>query len=185
LKPGTRCLGIAESYRRERSTLAGAVARADRTVEDLVYRRCTVGGTDATEAVVDLIDEFDRPDVRYVMASGIAPAWFNLLDLQWIAEAADRPALSVSFEESSGLDEALRREFDGDALEERLGTYERQPARSRFTVNGEPVWVRSVGLEDDAARDVVRGFTPEGGRPEPVRVARIAARAADGFLTDS
>ena len=54
-----------------------------------------------------------------------------------------------------------------------------------MSVDDETVFVRAVGLEDDAARDVVRGFTPEGGRPEPVRVARVAARAVDAFGTDS
>jgi len=43
------------------------------------------------------------------------------------------------------------------------------------------VFVRGVGLADDEAADVVRAFTPEGGRPEPLRVARLAARAADAW----
>jgi endonuclease V-like protein UPF0215 family len=185
VKPGSRCLGVAESYRRDHSTLAGAIVRADRAVDDLVFGTCTVGGTDATGAICDLLADLDRPDVRYVMVAGIAPAWFNVLDLHRIHETADRPVLSVSFEESPGLEDALQREFNGDALADRLAVYERQPSRRQVSVDDETVFVRAVGLEDDAARDVVRGFTPEGGRPEPVRVARVAARAVDAFGTDS
>lgn len=181
MKAGSRALGVAESYRGSRSTLAGAVVRADRALDDLFFAACTVGGTDATAAVVDLIDRLDRPDVRYVLVAGIAPAWYNVLDLPAIRDAADRPVLSVSFEESPGLEGALRAEFEGDALEERLSVYRRQPDRSRVTVNGEAVFVRAVGLPAGEARDVVRGFTPEGGRPEPLRVARVAARAADAW----
>jgi len=64
-------------------------------------------------------------------------------------------------------------------------------------VNDERVFVRAVGAEVEpkpeadadspelapnceAAR-IVRGHTPEGGRPEPLRVARLAARAGRTF----
>jgi endonuclease V-like protein UPF0215 family len=48
-------------------------------------------------------------------------------------------------------------------------------------VSDETVFVRNVGVDDAEADRVVEGFTPEGGRPEPVRVARLAARACDGI----
>ncbi|PSP53122.1 DUF99 domain-containing protein [Halobacteriales archaeon QH_1_68_42] len=147
MKAGVRALGIAESFRGDESTLAGAVVRASRVTDGFV--------------------------------AGIAPAWFNLLDLPAIRESADRPVLSVTFEESPGLEGALREAFEGDALDERLAVYRRQPERRRLTVNDERVFVRAVGCEEDEAADVVRAFTPEGGRPEPLRVARLAARAAD------
>jgi endonuclease V-like protein UPF0215 family len=119
--------------------------------------------------------------------AGIAPAWFNVLDLRAIQDAVGRPVLSVSFEASEGLEPALREAFgnedDGDsaALSKRLETYRRQPAREQLTVNDETVYVRAVGCDAERAREVVRAFTPEGGRPEPVRVARLAARAGDDF----
>jgi endonuclease V-like protein UPF0215 family len=47
------------------------------------------------------------------------------------------------------------------------------------------VYVRAVGLGDGDAAAVVRAFTPEGGRPEPLRVARLAARGVDAFLQDA
>ncbi|HET7325414.1 MAG TPA: DUF99 family protein, partial [Halococcus sp.] len=43
----------------------------------------------------------------------------------------------------------------------------------------ETVFVRSVGLSDEEAAEVIRAFTPEGGRPEPLRISRLAARAGD------
>ncbi|WP_136718087.1 endonuclease dU [Halorientalis salina] len=179
MKAGVRALGIAESFRDERSTLAGAVVRASRVVDGFVFGSCTVGGTDGTDAVSSLFADLGREDVQYVLVSGIAPAWYNVLDLDAIQQRVGRPVISVTFEESEGLEPALREAFDGDALAERLDTYRRQPARRELTVNGETVFVRSVGIDDGEANDVVRGFTPEGGRPEPLRVARLAARAAD------
>lgn len=181
MKAGARALGIAESYRETTSTLAGAVVRADRTTDDFVFGTCTVGGTDATATVRSMLDRLDRPDVRYVLVAGIAPAWFNVLDLHDLEAAAERPVLSVSFEESPGLADAISEAFDGDAAKRRLATYRAQPDRRRVTVDGDTLFVRSVGIDDGAAADVVRGFTPEGGRPEPLRVARLAARAVDDF----
>lgn len=185
MKAGARALGIAESYRDATSTLAGAVVRADRVAEDFVFGTCTVGGSDATTTVCDMVDRLDREDVRYLLVAGIAPAWFNLLDLHRIYDETGLPTLSITFEESSGLDAAIREAFDDEAVvRDRLETYRDQPDRRRLSVNDETVFVRSVGIDEGDADDVVRGFTPEGGRPEPLRVARLAARAADSFTRE-
>jgi endonuclease V-like protein UPF0215 family len=179
VKAGVRALGVAESYRDDRSTLAGAVVRASRVVDGFAFGTCRVGGTDATAAIDDLFARLDREDVRYLLVAGIAPAWFNVVDLHDLAERVDRPVISVTFEESEGLASAIREAFEGEARTRRLATYRAQPERRPVSVNGETVYVRSVGLPADQAADVVRSFTPEGGRPEPLRVARLAARAAD------
>lgn len=181
MKPGARAVGVAESYTGDVSTLAGAVVRADRAVDGLAFETCTVGGTDATVSVKSLFSKLGREDAQYLLVAGIAPAWYNVLDLRALHEGVDRPVISVSFEESGGLEPALEREFSGPALDERLETYRRQPPRERVTLNGEETFFRSAGIDDAEARDVLRAFTPEGGRPEPLRVARIAARAADRF----
>jgi endonuclease V-like protein UPF0215 family len=181
MKAGVRALGVAESFRETRSTLAGAVVRASRVVDGLAVADCTVGGTDATEAVATLWDDLDREDVRYVLVAGIAPAWYNVLDLHRVHEATDRPVLSVTFEESDGLEPAIREAFDAPAAERRLETYRDQPRRERVLVNDEPLFYRAVGCSDGEARDLLRAFTPEGGRPEPLRVARLAARGVDSW----
>jgi len=185
VKSGVRAVGIAESYAGAESTLAAAVVRRDRVVDEFAFARCTVGGTDATDAVCRLLADLDRPDVRVVLLAGIAPAWYNVLDLPTIHGAVDRPVCAVSFEASEGLAPALRREFDGDALADRLDVYERQPPRRPVDVNGERVWVRAVDCCPERAAEFVRAFTPEGGRPEPLRVARLAARAGDALASDS
>jgi endonuclease V-like protein UPF0215 family len=181
VKSGVRALGVAESYRGRYSTLAGTVVRASRVTDGFAFETCTVGRLDATDAIVDLFSELDREDVRYVFVAGIALAWYNVVDLHRIHEETDRPVVSVTFEASPGLVEALEAEFDGEALDERKAIFERQPPRERLSVNDQTVYVRSVGLEVGEARDAVRAFTPEGGRPEPLRVARLAARAGDEF----
>ncbi|MFC7047079.1 DUF99 family protein [Halobacteriaceae archaeon GCM10025711] len=183
MKSGVRALGVAESFRDETSTLAGVVVRASRVVDGFGFETCTVGGEDVTGSVRAVVDSLDREDVRYVLVAGIALAWYNVLDLRDLHAATGIPVISVTFEESDGLEAALDREFDGDDLERRLAVYRAQPDRHPVTVNDQQVFVRAVGVDASEARDVVRAFTPEGGRPEPVRVARLAARAADAWRT--
>lgn len=181
MKAGARALGVAESYRADVSTLGGAVVRADRALDGLSYATCTVGGTDATAAVARLWRRLDRADVRVVLLAGIAPAWYNVVDLRELAGVTDCPILSVSFEASDGLAASIRAEFDDETRDERLRTYRAQPARHRVDLDGDTVYVRSVGRDDECAAEIVRRFTPEGGRPEPLRVARVAARAGDAL----
>jgi len=177
VKPGARVLGVAASDAGSRSYLAGVLVRRDRTVDGFAFADCTVGGTDATAAAIDLFGRLDREDCRLVLCAGVAPAWFNLLDLPRLHEAVSRPVVAVSFEESAGLEPALREQFDGDALADRLAVYGSLPPRHPVEVNDERVFVRAVGCDVDRAAAAVRETTPAGGRPEPLRVARLAARA--------
>ncbi len=181
MKSGARALGVAESYCGDTSTLAGVVVRADRTVDGFAFETCTVGGTDSTAAILALFSALDREDIRYLFVAGIAPAWYNVIDLHRLHEQTGLPVLSVSFETSDGLAEAIEREFDDSPARTRLDTYDAQPPRRAVEVDTETVYLRSLGLDEKRARDVVRAFTPEGGRPEPVRVARLAARGVDTF----
>lgn len=186
MKAGARALGVAESFAGRddedgESVLAGALVRPDRVVDGFGFATCTVGGTDATAEVASLFDRLDREDVRCVLVAGVAPAWFNVLDLASLAEAVERPVLSVSFEDSEGLEPAIREHFDGAERERRLTTYRDLPPRREVALDGDRVFVRAVGVDADTARETVRALTPEGGRPEPLRVARQAARAVRRF----
>ena len=184
MKPGRRALGIAESYRGTddgaTSTLAGAVVRVDRTVDDFVFGRCTVGGRDGTRAIIDAWRRLDRPDVQYLFVAGIAPAWYNVLDVREIATAIDRPVLAVSFEASEGLEDGIEAAFDDESRAKRLETYRSLPERRRIDPGGEPLFVRSAGFDAEPvdAEGVVGAYTHER-RPEPLRVAKRLARRGD------
>lgn len=177
MKSGARVLGIAASDGSGRSYLAGPLVRADRVVDGFAVATCTVGGLDATDAARALIDRLDREDCRAILLSGVAPAWFNLFDLEEIHVAAERPVISVSFESSPGLESALREHFSGEALEERLRIYRSLPPRNPVAVGEDRLFVRAVGCDHDRAAEVVRASTHADGVPEPIRVARLVAGA--------
>lgn len=176
--PGIRALGIADSSRSQRCTLAGAVVRGDRVVDGAAFAAATVGGLDATDGILSIVRELDREDIAVLAVGTVAPAWFNLLDLDRLRAETGLPTIAVTFEESEGLEPALEDAFSGDELAARLDRYRALPPRRPVTVNDDTVYVRAVGLDPSAAADYVRTFTPEGGRPEPIRVARELARAA-------
>jgi hypothetical protein len=178
----SRTLGIAFSDGERTSRVAGAVVRADGTLDGLAFERCAVGGLDATDAAIDLFDALGREDVRHVACAGVAPAWFNLVDLHRLHEALDRPVYAVSYEASPGLGPALREAFDGDDLDRRLRVYRSLPPRVRVDRDesdaGDPLFVRAVGIDDERAAAAVRDGVREGfRRPEPLRIAALAASA--------
>jgi endonuclease V-like protein UPF0215 family len=182
VKPGRRALGVAESYRgtdgTATSTLAGAVVRVDRAVGDFSFARCAVGGRDSTDAIEALWKRLDRPDVRYLFLAGVAPAWYNVVDLGRLHRVIERPVLSVSFEDSGGLESGIAEAFDGDERRLRLEAYGALPGRHRLEIDGEPLFVRSIGLDRTRADAVVEAYTQKR-RPEPLRVAKRLARRVD------
>ena len=179
MDPPSRTLGVAFSDAADLSYAAGVVVRADGTPDGFAFARCTVGGTDATEAVIDCWRTLAREDVRHVACAGVAPAWFNLLDLDRLREALDRPVYAVSYETSPGLEPALRDAFDGDALADRLATYRSLPPRVPVdAASDDPRFVRAVGVDPERAAAAVRGLTRDGARRcEPLRIAALAASA--------
>jgi hypothetical protein len=178
-KPALRILGIAESFLRTRSTsiLAGAVMRADLRVDGLAYARASVGGDDATQAVLSLYRQLDRADVNALLLSGAALSWFNIVDLEEVFIKVQRPLICLTYEDSPGLEKYIREYFPQS--EEKLRRYrslgERQSVRLR---TGYQVYLRALGASPEEARVLLNKFTRDGRVPEPVRLARLAARAA-------
>lgn len=180
MKPGARVLGVAESYTGERSTLAGAVMTVDGRIDDFCFETCTVGGIDATDAVIRLVSGLEREDIRVVLVAGVALAWYNIVDLDRLAASVDTPVVAVTFEESDGLEPAIQSAFDGDEREDRLARYRALSKRHKMAIGQDRLFVRTVDMPTSEATAVVEALTPDNAtRPEPLRVANLAACAAD------
>jgi endonuclease V-like protein UPF0215 family len=178
-KPAMRVLAVAESFVRSRevSCLAGVVMRADLRVDGLAYSRATVGGDDATLGVLRICEQLNRADVNALILSGAAISWFNIIDLQEVFDRVHRPIICLTYEESPGLEKYICEHFPDP--ETKLRRYEqlgrREPVRLK---TGYEVFVRVLGATSSEARLLLNKFTLDGRVPEPVRVARLAARAA-------
>ncbi len=202
-KPGLRVLGIAESFQRpgassaglscvnpssegpsgpssltdSRSMLAGVVMRADRRVDGLAYAHATVGGDDATGAVLSLYRQLDRRDINALILGGAVISWFNIIDLEEVFGEVERPVICLTYEESLGLDKYLREYFPQS--KEKIERYRSLGRRDRIRLKtGYELFVRVQGATVEEARILLNKFTLDGRVPEPVRLARMAARAA-------
>lgn len=178
LKKGSRMLGLAESFKKglsERSVLAGVVMRADLYIDGFGFSFPTVGGLDATQKVLELYKSIGREDVNFICVSGCVISWFNVVDLAEVYDEASIPVISITYEESPGLEKYFKEYFPDD-WERRVEIYRRNGGRSRVKLKtGVNVFVRGFGLSLEEALTVLNSFTAHGKFPEPVRVARILA----------
>lgn len=178
-KKGFRALGIAESFVRShpKSVLAGVVMRRDLVVDGIALATATVGGLDATEAVLEIFKVLNRRDINCLMLGGAIISWYNVIDLDRVYRETGVPLLNVTYEESPGIEDYIKRYFGDD--EKRLELYRRLGPREPVRLkSGGKVFVRYYGMSKREAETVLNAFTKHGGVPEPVRVANLVARAA-------
>jgi len=186
LKKGVRVLGVAESYTgrhtgRVRSVLAGIVMRRDLVIDGVAFGTAEVGGMDATDAVLALVRTLERDDINYLMLSGCVISWFNILNPDKIFRETGLPVIAVTYEESEGLGEDIIHHFPDEP--ERLNAYCRLGTRTPVTLHtGYTVFLRSWGMDVRDAGVLCNAFTRDGKIPEPLRVARLCARAVSGFM---
>lgn len=176
-KKGLRILGIAESFSgREYSTLAGVVMRKDLRIEGFAVGSVRVGGMDATDTILAMIRDLKRRDLNAIMLSGCVIAWFNIIDPERIFSETGIPVIGVSYEESGGLDDEIRTHFPEDSA--RLEAYRRLGDRQAVPMHtGQTLFIRAWGISCEDAARLCSDLLLEGGIPEPVRVARLCARA--------
>jgi hypothetical protein len=183
-KKGTRALGIAESYSgREHSVLCAVSMRKDLRIDGVRFGTVSVGGLDATDAVISLIQNFKRKDINIILLGGCIISWFNVIDPGQVSEETGIPVICVTYEDSEGLLPDMVRHFPGD--EQRISLYhhlgERTPVHLK---TGKTIYIRSCAIPENDARVLCEQFTLDGKIPEPIRVARLTARALMRYAND-
>jgi endonuclease V-like protein UPF0215 family len=175
-KKGLRALGIAESYTgRSVSKLAGVVMRKDLRIDGFTFSTVSVGGMDATESVLRMVEELERTDVNVIMLSGCVIAWFNVIDPAKIEKETGKPVICVTYEDSNGLLDEIRHHFPNDTR--RISAYTNLGERTRIELHThQSVFIRCWGIETSDGARLCDNFTIDGKIPEPLRVARLCAR---------
>jgi endonuclease V-like protein UPF0215 family len=179
-KPGIRALGVAESFRQgqKSSVLAGVVMRSDYIIDGVAYGRTLVGGDDATDSIASLHRRLARNDINLIMVSGAILSLYNIVDADRLSQKTGLPVVCLTYKETAGIEDSIRLHFPGGA-EEKLRAYRNLGGRTRILLRtGKRVFVRTAGLEREEAKRVLDAFTLQGSIPEPVRVAKLLARAA-------
>ncbi len=181
-KKGIRALGVAESFLKGRGTkaaLAGVVMRGDFQIDGFGLTMITVRGLDGTRGIIRMFRDLGRTDINVIMLNGCIISLFNLVDLHEVSKTTSLPVVCVTYEESEGLEKYFE-EFDDS--NERLEIYKRLGQRVPMKLHtGHEVLVRFAGVDEENNERVVRAlldkFTIQGAVPEPLKVARLFARA--------
>jgi endonuclease V-like protein UPF0215 family len=179
-KPGIRALGVAESFRQgqRRSVLAGVVMRSDFVIDGVALGRTAVGGDDATYSIASLFRRFKRNDVNLIIVSGAILSLYNIVDVDGLSAKTKLPVICLTYKETSGIEDSIRRHFP-EGAEEKLQAYRSLGKRTGLRLHtGHRVYVRTAGLRSSAVKPVLDAFTLQGSIPEPVRVAKLLARAS-------
>jgi endonuclease V-like protein UPF0215 family len=152
--------------------------RRDLVVDGMAFGRATVSGDDATDAIIAMHRSLCRDDINCIMLDGVVISMYNIIDGERLAAETGLPVIAVTFENSVGLAGAIRHHFP-EGWEAKMTQYEKIGRRDRLVLKtGKPVYVRCWGITTKHATSVLNAFTAQGALPEPLKVAKIAARSA-------
>jgi uncharacterized protein len=181
-KPHLRVIGLDDGpfvRSARRAALVGIVFSSPNYVEGIVRTTVTIDGTDATDRILAMLEGSPFLDgVRAVLLDGIAVGGFNLVDLDRLHARLQRPIVTVTRHppDFGAIRAALRKYFPRDAAA-RWGLV-RAHALFRLPMpEGNPLRVSAVGCTHAEAGAIVRRTTVRGNLPEPLRLARLVARA--------
>jgi endonuclease V-like protein UPF0215 family len=153
--------------------------RSDLVIDGFGIGTLKVSGSDATEAVLSLFRQLKRNDINVVLLSGSVLSLYNILDVDLLYEEIRIPILALTFKKSKAdLARNIKAKFKpGEAkdkirLLEKLGT----PKRMRLET-GYQVFARAAGASSEQVESILNKFTLQGAIPEPIRVARLIAKA--------
>ena len=170
---------MAESFKQgqKRSVLAGVVMRSDRVIDGVALGRTAVGGDDATSSILSLLRKFKRNDVNLIMVSGAILSLYNIIDVDSLAARSRLPVICLTYKETAGIEGSIRRHFP-EGADAKVEAYKKLGRRTAVTLRtGHRVFVRTSGIEKEAVKRVLDSFSLQGSIPEPVRVAKLLARA--------
>lgn len=177
-KKGLRGLAIAESFRQnsEKSILSGIVMRRDFLIDGFVFGTTTLNGNDATDAILKMYDDLDRPDISYVLISGLIISMYNVIDIKKIHESLQLPIIGVTYNESQGLEDAIKHHFPEDYVS-KIKEYQKLGNREKISLHtSSDIFVRREGCTLHDAKYLLDELTLQGSIPEPLRVAQLLSK---------
>jgi endonuclease V-like protein UPF0215 family len=179
-KKAVRSFGISESYVKgidQQSVLAGVVMRADKVIDGIIFSHATLGGMDATEKILEMYFSLKRDDIRFILINGYVISWYNVIDLNKVAKETGLPLICITYKESEGLEKYFKENFPLD-WNKRFKVYQKNKRRIQLKLqNGFTVYTRFIGIKFEEVQVLLNKFTLDGSIPEPLRIARLMARA--------
>jgi endonuclease V-like protein UPF0215 family len=179
-KRGIRVLGIAESFKKTStcSTLAGIVIRRDLIIDGMIFGDVTIEGNDSTQNILSMYRALKRNDINCIMLDGLVISMYNIIDGKELQESTNVPVIAITFKDSEGLEGTINHHFSNDS-KMKLEQYHKLGQRDKILLKtGKSLFIRYWGISLNEALMIVNSFTLQGSIPEPIRIAKIAARAS-------
>lgn len=160
----------------DKHCLLVGVITADNSIEELLLDQIDVDGTNSTDKIVSLAKRSKPPSI--VMLPSVSLGGFNVVDPYRLNRGVKLPVIVANPERPSlqAVRRALRRHFPDWRRRVRVFDQMGSPTMLRLG-HRQRLYFYSIGLSVVKARPVVRGLVHHGKRPEPLRIARILARA--------
>ena len=156
--------------------------RRDFVIDGFVVGNATLEGNDATDAILSMYKKLDRPDISYLLISGIIISMYNIVDLKKISESLEIPVIGVTYQDSEGIEEAIKHHFP-DSYETKLKEYNELGNREKITLHTSfDIYIRKEGCSTSDVQHLLDELTLQGSFPEPLRVAQLLAKT---LLLDS
>ena len=178
-KKGIRILGIAESFRKTSacSTLAGIVMRRDLIIDGVVFGNVTIEGNDSTQNILSMCRSLKRDDINCIMLDGLVISMYNIIDGEELWKNTNVPVIAITFRDSEGLEGNIQHHFsNGSKI--KLEQYRKLGQRDEILLKtGKTLFVRCWGVSSKEASTIIDCYTLQGSVPEPIRIAKLAARA--------
>jgi uncharacterized protein len=178
-KRGIRIFGIAESFNKSNltSTLGGVVMRRDLIIDGIVFGTSTLKGDDSTKNIHCMFRSLKRDDINCILLDGLIISMYNIIDGKQLNTITGLPVIAITFEDSAGLEEHIRHHFL-EKSEMKLEQYRKLGNRDKVRLKTDKLlYIRYWGLSLKGALNTLNAFTLQGSIPEPIRVAKLLARA--------
>ncbi len=152
--------------------------RRDLIIDGMVMGNVTIEGNDSTQNILSLYRSLKRNDINCIMLDGLIISMYNIIDGEEIRESTNVPVIAITFKDSKGLEDTIQHHFSNDA-NHKLEQYRKLGQRDKILLNtGKFLFIRSWGISSKEASMIVNRFTLQGSIPEPIRIAKLAARAS-------
>jgi len=177
-KKGIRGLAIAESFRQnsKKSILSGVIMSNDFVIDGFVFGNSTLKGDDATEVIINMYNKVERPDISYILISGLVISLYNIIDIKKLHDTLQIPIIGVTYKESDGLEETIKKHFPDD-YKEKLEKYSMLGSREKISLDTSfDLYVRNEGCTTLECKQLLNKITLQGSVPEPLRVAQLLAK---------
>jgi hypothetical protein len=151
--------------------------RGDLIIDGMVWDRATIRGLDATQTIIRMLDRLNRTDLGGIMLHGTVIAGFNIIELDLLYQDTSLPIISVTKQPQEDLQDHLKSTFPSD-WKQRWQIAQQNGELIPLALDSQSrMFVQSKGCGSDVVKGVIKRFTRFGGLPEPIRVARLFARA--------